>query len=193
MTVDYTKLALVAHGNNKKLFYYDAGSDTMATVMADGYFNNLTGVQKIAADDIIFCQCADGDFWFRANSVNADNATASAGVVYGAQSGGDGPWNGVVGSASGSITVPGISELGTGTATAHVLSRAPRVGEVVRIAQTGTATGGISVITSSTGVTIDAAGDRTLNFTGKGQNAALLGVSTTRWVLIGGNFGSISA
>lgn len=193
MSFTSANLALVAHGNGKKLYIYDAGSDTMAQVAGDTYFNNVSGVQKFTADDVIFCLCADGDVFLRVTSVTADSATSSAGAILTTPTNGEGPWNGVVGSASGSITVPGISELGTGTGTAFALSRAPRIGEIVRIVQSGTATGGISVITSPAGVTIDAAGDRTLNFTGKGQNAALLGVSTTRWAIIGGNFSSISA
>lgn len=195
MAVDYTKLALVAHGAGKKIYYYDAaaGSDSMATVAGATYFNNSSGNQNLAAKDLVFCQCSDGDLWLRIATVTALTATSSAGAVTTTPVSDEGPWNGVAGSASGSITAPGITELGTGTATAHVLSAAPVVGQRVRIVQTGTATGGISVVTSSAGVTVDAAGDRTINFTGKGQNATLLGVSTTRWVIISGNFGSISA
>lgn len=88
---------------------------------------------------------------------------------------------GVTGSASGSLTVPGIYELGTGTGTAFVLSGPPYVGARVRIYQAGSATGGKSVITDAAGSTINGQGDRTITFTGEGQAVSLVGVSATRW------------
>lgn len=92
---------------------------------------------------------------------------------------------GVIGSASGSIEVPGISELGTGTASAHVLGAPPYLGARVDIAQGGTATDGISVVTNATGVAVNAKGNRTITFTGKGQFVSLIGVSATRWHVLG--------
>lgn len=162
------------------VYHYDAGSDTMATVAASGYFNNTDDVVNLAVDDLIYCQCSDGDIWVRPASISSGAVTCN--VISG-----EGPWNGVAGSASGSITVPGITELGTGTATAHVLSAVPAIGAKVTIVQTGTATGGITVVTSSAGCTVDAAGDRTITFTGKGQSIKLVGVSPSRWVITGGN------
>lgn len=161
------------------VYHYDAGSDTMATVAASGYFNNTDDNQNLAADDIIFALCSDGDIALRVASVSSGTVTCNVMSL-------DGPWNGVVGSASGSITVPGVSEIGTGTATAHVLSGAPTLGAKVTIFQAGSATGGITVVTNATGVSLNNQGDRTITFTGEGQFVSLLGVSTTRWALVGG-------
>lgn len=192
MTVDYAKLALIAHGNGKKMYYYDATTDTMATVSAAGFFNNLTGAQRITVDDVIFCQCSDGDVWLRAAVVNDSTGTSSAGVVYTSVVGGvgDGPWNGVIGTASLATLVPGIYEIGTGTASAHSIAAPPRIGDVITLIQTGTATGGVTVVTSSAGVTIDAAGDRTVTFNAKGQSITLKAVSATRYVILQSNVAS---
>lgn len=161
-------------------YYYDAGSDSMATVAASGYFNNSDDDLNLVADDLIFCQCTDGDMWLKVSAV-------SSGAVTTQLVSGEGPWNGVAGSASGSITVPGITELGTGTASAHVLGSAPSAGAKVTVTQTGTATTGITVVTDATGVTVDGAGSRTITLTGQGQGFDLLGVSTTRWAIVGGS------
>ena len=91
---------------------------------------------------------------------------------------------GVVGSASSSL-IEGFTELGTGTATAHSLGVSPAFGARVNVALSGTATGGISLVTSATTETLNAAGNRTITFTGKGDFISLLGVSTTRWLVTG--------
>lgn len=158
-------------------YYYDAGSDTMATVAVAGYFNNTDDNLNLAVDDCIFCQCTDGDLWVRVSAISSGSVTVQAMSL-------DGPWHGVIGSVSASITVPGITELGTGTATAHSLGGAPYIGAKVTITKSGTATGGVTIVTNATTVTIDAAGDRTITMNGKGQSVTLLGVSTTRWVVV---------
>lgn len=95
--------------------------------------------------------------------------------------------NDALGTASGSITVPGYTELNSATATAFVLSAAPYVGAVVGITKTGSATasGGVkTVVTNATGVTLNTTGDRTMTFDGEGDSVILVGVSTTRWQVI---------
>jgi hypothetical protein len=88
---------------------------------------------------------------------------------------------GVIGSASASITVPGITEIGTGTASAFVLSAAPYLGARVDIYNAGSATAGVTVVTDSTSVTLNGQGDRTVTFLAEGNAISLFGVSTTRW------------
>lgn len=99
----------------------------------------------------------------------------------------DGPapytYRGVVGSASGSIEAPGLSELGSGTGSAFVLSAAPYLGARVKVVHTGSATAGRTIVTNSTSVTLNNQGDRTITFTGEGDHVTLFGVSTTRWVI----------
>jgi len=86
--------------------------------------------------------------------------------------------------ASGSITVPGYTELNSGTGSAYVLSAAPYTGAVLGIMQTGSATAGKSVVTNATTVTLNTQGDRTMTFNAEGDFAVLVGVSTTRWQLV---------
>lgn len=160
-------------------YLHDAGSDSMATVAASGYFNNNDDDLNLGADDVIHSKCGDGDIWHRVSAI-------SSGVVTTQAMSNEGPWNGVTGTASGEITVPGITEIGTGTGSAFILSAAPHIGAKVTIVNMGTATAGVSVITNATGVTLNGAGDRTITFNIKGTNVTLIGVSTTRWVSVGG-------
>ena len=92
--------------------------------------------------------------------------------------------NDAAATASGSITVPGYTELNSGTASAFVLSAAPYAGAVLGIAQTGTATSGKTVVTDSTSVTLNTQGDRTMTFNAEGDSVLLVGVSSTRWQVV---------
>lgn len=93
-------------------------------------------------------------------------------------------WMGVIGSASGSVEAPGINEIGTGTGSAFVLSAAPYLGARVDIIHMGSGTAGRSIATNATTVTLNGQGDRTITFVGEGDFVSLLGVSTTRWVIM---------
>ena len=88
---------------------------------------------------------------------------------------------GVIGSASAAIEVPGITEIASGTASAFVLGAVPYLGAIVSVHYSGSASTGRSIITSSAGVTVNNAGDRTITLTSEGDNVTLLGVSATRW------------
>ena len=52
-------------------YTYDAASDTMATVITSGYFNNTDDDLNLVADDLIFCQCTDGNMWLRVSAVSS--------------------------------------------------------------------------------------------------------------------------
>ena len=90
-------------------------------------------------------------------------------------------YRGVFGSASGSVAVPGVFEMGTGTGSAFALDSAPYFGARVDIFIAGSGTAGRTVITNASTVTLNNQGDRTITFLGEGQSVSLLGVSTTRW------------
>lgn len=169
------KLALIALGNTSRVYIYDAGSDTIATVAAAGYFDNAASTLNLLNEDIILALCADGDAWFRFLSVS------SGAVTLGMISAGQGPDRGVIGSASAAISV-GLTELGTGTGTSFV-GPTPYPGARLIVSQGGTATGGKALAVSSSGVTITG-GLTTVTFTGQGQSIDLIGVSATRWRLI---------
>ena len=170
------KLSLLSQGGTHRRYVYDAQSDSMATVAAAGYFNNDDDSLKLISEDTILCLCSDGDMELRF----ASEGTAGA-ITTQMMTQAFGPWNGVIGSASAAISV-GLTEIGTGTGTAFTLPT-PYIGALVTLMQTGTATGGRTVAVSSSGVTLSAAGLTTLTLLGQGENAQLLGISATRWVL----------
>ncbi len=91
---------------------------------------------------------------------------------------------GSTGSASGSIEVPGVTEIASGTGSAFVLGAAPYLGARVDLIHTGSATAGRTIVTNATTVTLNPQGDRTITFTGEGDFVSLLGVSATRWVVM---------
>lgn len=63
----------MAPGDN--MYKYDAGSDTMATVAAAGYFNNTDDDQNFVVDDRIFCDCADGNMWLKVSAIASGSVT----------------------------------------------------------------------------------------------------------------------
>jgi len=79
-------LVHLATGNGFNLYYYDAGSDTLATVMASGYFNNADDFLNLTADDQILCKAADGFQNLRVDTVSA------AGVVTTEMGAGESQW-----------------------------------------------------------------------------------------------------
>jgi len=99
---------------------------------------------------------------------------------------------GVIGSASAAIEVPGISEIGTGTASSFVLGAAPYLGARVDLFNAGSATAGVTVVTDATGVTLNGQGDRTVTFLAEGDHISLIGTSTTRWHVLANKGGAFS-
>lgn len=99
---------------------------------------------------------------------------------------------GVIGSASAAIETPGISEIGTGTGSAFVLGAAPYLGARVDVFNAGTSTAGVTIVTDATGVTLNGKGDRTITFLGENMSVSLLGVSSTRWHVLGNEGGALS-
>lgn len=173
-----TLVNLTSAPPGSNVYYHDAGSDSMATVLTAGYFNNSDDNQNLVADDIIFSQCTDGDIWHKVSAVSSGSVTTQ--VVSG-----EGPWHGDKSTASQAFIV-GISELGTGTATAFS-TPVPYIGAKLTVFQSGTATVK-TVGVSSSGVTFDDPGNTTITLTGSaGANITLLGVSTSRWAVIGGS------
>jgi hypothetical protein len=174
MAFDVTNLHLDPRAVGDLQYMYDAGSDTMATVIASGYFNNKDDAVNLAAEDLVWCQCSDGNMWLRVSSV-----VASTGVVTTQFAGGNLPINSAVGTASGSISM-GYTEKNSGTASAHTLPT-PYPGAEVIVFKTGTATAGQSFVTDATTVTLNEQGDRTITLHEEGEGFHLVGSSTTRW------------
>src|SRR5688572_17383238 len=56
-------------------YSYDAGSDSMATVAAAGYFNNTDDSLNLVAEDLIKCQCVDGNMVLKVASISSGAVT----------------------------------------------------------------------------------------------------------------------
>ena len=178
----YTLNTLVANASaapGNQQYYHDAGADTMATVMTAGYFNNTDDNLNLAADDVIFSVCSDGDVWMRVSAVSSGSVTVQT-------VGGLGPNNGDVSTAtSGTKIGVGINEIGTGTCTAWTTATT-YPGARLSLSLSGTTTGPVTVSTS--GVTFNAKGDTTFTFSGvAGGSVELYGVSITQWVILNAN------
>lgn len=164
-------------------YEYDASSDSMATVAASGYFNNTDDALNLVVGDKIAASCSDGEVVLRVESL-------SSGAVTTTPIGGDGPYNGDVSAANATLAF-GFSEIGSGTGSTFTLPT-PVVGGKVRVQVTGTATETREVVTSATGVTLNAQGDRTIPLDAETQWVDLLAVSTTRWAILGGTYGTLA-
>lgn len=178
-------------------YNYDAGSDTMATVAAAGYFNNSDDDLALVVDDYIRCQCADGNMWLRVGSISSGSVTTQF-------AGGNLPLgtlgtntNTATTGASAALAKPvavGQYEEGTlhSTASRYALE-APYPGAEVIVRRDNSATlghvfdaGG----SGATGVTFDSVGNRRFTLLTEGDYFHVLGVSTTRWRILGSNLAS---
>lgn len=162
-------------------YTYDAGSDTMATVAASGYFNNTDDDQNFVADDRIWCQCTDGNMLLRVSAVSSGTVTTQhAGGNLPLQT----PATGTDATLSAAVAV-GHYEIGTSIATAsrYVLPT-PYAGAeiIVRKDDSGSQifefdAGG----SGATGVTYDSVGNRRISLQNEGEGFHVVGVSATRW------------
>lgn len=172
------------------MYGYDAGSDTMATVAAAGYFNNTDDSINLAAEDRIWCQCADGNMWLRVTSV------ASGGAVTCQHAGGNIPVQTYATGTAANLTKlsVGFYEVGTSIATAtrailptpypgaEVLVRKVDSGSEVFVFDAGASASDVSNGDGGgTGVTYDAVGNRRITLNTEGEGFHVVGSSTSRW------------
>lgn len=64
-------------------YIYKSDTDTRATVMASGYFNNTDDLQNFAADDIIVVVGDEGGYTLRVDTVTAGVVTTDLGSMSG--------------------------------------------------------------------------------------------------------------
>jgi hypothetical protein len=167
-------------------YTYDAGTDAMATVAAAGYFNNTDDNINLAVDDLIWCQCTDGNMWLRVSAISSGSVTCQF-------AGGNLPIQTfATGTAAALNTLSvGIYEVGTSIATAsrNVLPT-PYGGAELRVVKVDSGTqlfefdaGG----SGATGITYDAVGNRRITLQSEGEMFHVVGSSTTRWRIYGAN------
>lgn len=193
MAFSATALQTRAGAPGALLYTYATSSDTMATVLASGYFQNVTYNTNFVAGDLIYCICSDGNMWVKVSSV-----TASTGAVVVQHAGGQLPIQTfATGSAAGDFGMKvGYYEIGTsvyGTGTRAVLP-VPYPGAQVVVVKidsgttithfdAGASASNISWVDGTgggTAVTFDGTARR-MNLVQRGDQFHVIGSSTSRW------------
>jgi hypothetical protein len=169
----------------------------MAQVLVVGYFNNKDDNLNLVVEDLIYCQCTDGNMW-----VKVAIAVAATGIITCQFAGGNLPINTwATGTAAGDFGMKaGFYEVGTtiATGTRGVLP-VPYPGAEVKVIKIGSGTesfafdaGGSAsnqswvdgTVGGGTGVTYDGTNRRIiLRF--EGENFHVVGSSTSRWRVYG--------
>lgn len=187
MAFDVTNLHLQPGAVGDLAYIYDAGTDTMATVIAAGYFNNTDDSVNLQAEDIIWCQCGDGNFTLRVSSVSSGSVTTQfAGGNLPIQTFATG-----TDSALAATPAVGFYEVGTSisTATRFVLPT-PYAGAELIVHKIGSGTQGIDFDAGGSGATaivFNAMGSngRRITLRQNGELFHVIGSSTSRWRVYG--------
>lgn len=168
------------------MYKYDAGSDTMATVVASGYFNNTDDNLNLAVDDLIFADCADGSMLLKVSAVSSGSVTTQ-------RIDGNLPirtWATGTAAAADQTLSHGFYEIGTqiASATAGWLP-APYAGAEVVFRKIGSGTQPMEIDAGSgdTSITFDGT-NRRISLAYEGDGFHLVGSSTTRWRIMNLNF-----
>ncbi len=191
MTFNVANLHLVPGASGDLIYKYDAGSDTMATVIANGFFNNVDDAINLTVDDRIYCDCTDGNMVLKVSAISA------AGVVTTQFAGGNLPIltaaTGTDATLSAALGI-GFLEFGTSisTATRYVLPTPYAGAEVIaRRIDSGTQpmefdAGG----SGATSIVFDNFGNRRITSRYEGESFHVVASAATRWRLYGANFRS---
>jgi len=192
-------LSLMTGAVGDLCYKYDAGSDTMATVIADGYFNNDDDDLNLAVDDRILCDCTDGNMWLKVASVTSDYVVTQF-------AGGDLPIQTFATGTADALALMeyGHYEVGTSIATAsRAVLPVPYAGAEMVIVKVDSgsqvfsfdagasasdvAVGGSGNAGGGTGITYDSVGNRRIQLQTEMDMVHLKGVSSTRWRIYGAN------
>jgi len=171
----------VQFGDDKKLFFYDANdaSDTLATVLASGFFNNSDDDIRLAVDDLIQVRTSAGQYLLQVTS-------STGGAVGTTLVGGDVPVE--TGATSAQLSGFGMSVLAaaaTGNEKIYRLPAPTRIGQ--RKYLLASVTTDHSVI-STGGWTYYPSGNSSITLIGNadlGASVELVARSTTQWVVMG--------
>ena len=164
-------------------YAFDAVADSMATVLAVGYFNNADDDINLVAEDKIWCQCGDGNMWVRVSSVASDGAVTTE------FAGGNLPLPtaAATGTDAGTLVtlLVGHYEVGSqiSTASRYVLPVVYAGAEVI-VRKDGSGSmifefdaGG----SGATGVSYNTAAHRRISLQSEADGFHVVGVSSTRW------------
>ena len=163
-------------------YAYDAGSDTLATALTAGYFNNSDDDLNLVADDSIFIRGNDGNCWARVSAVSSGSVTLQwTGGTLPVRTAATG-----TGDASRAIDLEvGVYAIASAdcTATHYVLSL-PYAGAEIKVykdASMVTLTDFDAGASDATGVYFDNRNTRTITLTTEGNGFHVIGQSATRW------------
>lgn len=174
-------LHLRAGAPGEQTYTYEAGADTMATVIASGYFNNSDDNLNLVAEDLIFCKCSDGHVWVKVSAVSSGTVTTQ--VISG-----DTPvQTHATGTAAALTTLSvGYYEVGTSIATAsRSVLPTPYPGARLTVFKVDSGTQVFSFDaggSGATGITYDGT-NRRIILRAEGESFSVVGSSTTRWRL----------
>ncbi len=157
------------------LYQYDLPTDTLATMMAVGYFNNTDDNLNLAAGDMVFLNASDGTSLAQVASVSSGAVTLK--VISNNQSILDGGLNS-------SITIPiGLADVFTFTPTSITLKllmdSLPEKGQKITLINQGITSSVTLAISVASGAKIFSSDDLTSTITVKGGGAVTLLALTT--------------
>jgi len=167
-------------GDDKKLFFYDGSdsSDSLATVMASGYFNNNDDEIRMAVDDLIIAKGSDG------TAMLMVTASTGGAVTTHLVSGNDVPIE--TGTTSAGLSGYGVSVLSatTGAQRIYALTAPTRAGQKKTLLATTTT---VHTVTSTGDFVFGTTGATSVSIIGLASADArgcdLVAVSTTQYLL----------
>jgi len=190
-------------------YIYVNSSDTMATVLGAGYFDNgPDAAPKLVVGDVIYARCSDGNMMLEVTAANATDGLCTVN-----RKGGDLPIRTFATGTSAALAKLSVGFYETGTAVdtaSRNILPTPYVGAEVIVLRVGSGTAtqsfdaGASASDVSlgasggaagggTGVTYDAIGNRRINLRGEGEFFHVRASSTSRWRIVGVHFNNTVA
>lgn len=163
-------------------YTYDAGSDTLATVLTAGYFNNTDDNLNLTVDDLIYIQAGDGNCWARVSALSSGSVTLQF-------SGGNLPIQTMAtGTDSGTLVAlsVGYYEVGTENSTAsRGVLPTPYGGAEVIVRKIGSGTQSLEFDAGGSGATaiVYDGTSRRITLRLEGEGFHVVGSSTSRWRL----------
>jgi len=156
------------------LYHYDYTTDSLATIMTAGYFNNTDDNLNLTAGDMILVNAADGTALVEVSSVSSGSVTlgvAGSKVI-------------MDGSLVSSVTVDILNAdvvvfTPTSVTTGLLMSSLPRKGQQITFINQGTTSSQTVAVSVASGAKIFSSDDLTSTITLKGGGAVTLLALTT--------------
>jgi len=166
-------------------YAYDAGSDTLATALTAGYFNNSDDDLNLTADDSIFIRGNDGNCWARVSAVSSGSVTLEwTGGTLPARTASTG-----TGDASRAIDLEcGIYAIASAVCTAtHYVLATPYAGAEIMVYKDASMTTKMVFDAGGSGATdvyFDGRNTRQIELNVEGEAFHVVGQSATRWQVV---------